>query len=160
MNFVEEKTPSGKVIKILLDKWQFMAFDRKGKSIVNEEAGEVITNSSVNEHGSHGRINSTRQSADDLAVLHLLTDPFDTLTDELGRRPVPAASTHFVGKVLDELPSLGRVSYLWMKLKTEYVIPVSNNGEGRILSIGKCAETLRQLAYDVAMTHPHRAGRG
>ncbi|TFH42633.1 MAG: hypothetical protein E4G96_03045 [Chrysiogenales bacterium] len=33
MNFIEEKTPKGYLIKIFFDKWQFLAFDRRGKSI-------------------------------------------------------------------------------------------------------------------------------
>jgi hypothetical protein len=33
MNFVEEKTPKGFLVKIFFDNWQFLAFDRRGKSI-------------------------------------------------------------------------------------------------------------------------------
>jgi hypothetical protein len=33
MNFIEEKTPKGYILKILFNKWQFLAFDRRGKSI-------------------------------------------------------------------------------------------------------------------------------
>lgn len=33
MNFVEEKTPKGYLVKIFFDNWQFLAFDGRGKSI-------------------------------------------------------------------------------------------------------------------------------
>lgn len=33
MNFVEEKTPKGYLIKIFFENWQFLAFDGRGKSI-------------------------------------------------------------------------------------------------------------------------------
>lgn len=33
MNFIEEKTPQGYLIKIIFDKWQYLAFDKRGKSI-------------------------------------------------------------------------------------------------------------------------------
>jgi hypothetical protein len=33
MNFIEEKTPRGYLIKIIFDKWQYLVFDRRGKSI-------------------------------------------------------------------------------------------------------------------------------
>ncbi len=33
MNFIEEKTPKGYLLKIFFDKWQYLAFDRRGKSI-------------------------------------------------------------------------------------------------------------------------------
>lgn len=33
IDFLEEKTPSGNLLKIFLKKWQFLAFDKKGRSI-------------------------------------------------------------------------------------------------------------------------------
>jgi hypothetical protein len=42
MDFTEEKTPSGKLIKILFKKWQFLAFDRMGKSIYTDREGKSL----------------------------------------------------------------------------------------------------------------------
>jgi hypothetical protein len=42
MNFVEEKTPSNIIIKILFDRWQFLAFDVKGKSIYADKEGRTL----------------------------------------------------------------------------------------------------------------------
>ncbi len=39
MDFAEEKTPGGILIKILLNKWQFLAFDSKGRSIYRDDEG-------------------------------------------------------------------------------------------------------------------------
>ena len=36
MDFIEEKTPNGFLIKILLKKWQFLAFGKKGEAIYAE----------------------------------------------------------------------------------------------------------------------------
>lgn len=37
MDYIEEKTPKGITIKVILPKWKFIAFDRKGKSIYTDE---------------------------------------------------------------------------------------------------------------------------
>ncbi len=42
MDFAEEKTPSGKLIKILFKKWQFLAFDKKGRSIYTDTEGKSL----------------------------------------------------------------------------------------------------------------------
>ena len=43
MDFVEERTPAGFSLKILLNKWQFMAFDRKGKPVYSDqESGNLL----------------------------------------------------------------------------------------------------------------------
>ena len=43
MDFIEEKTPAGYSLKILLKKWNFMAFDRKGKPVyADQESGNLL----------------------------------------------------------------------------------------------------------------------
>jgi hypothetical protein len=42
MNFIEEKTPKGFLIKILFDNWQFLAFNRQGKSIYADKEGKSL----------------------------------------------------------------------------------------------------------------------
>ena len=42
MDFIEEKTPEGLVIKIFLKKQQFLAFDRKGQSIYTDSEGRRL----------------------------------------------------------------------------------------------------------------------
>lgn len=43
MNFIEEKTPKGYLIKIFFDTWQFLAFDKRGKSIyVDKECRSLL----------------------------------------------------------------------------------------------------------------------
>ncbi len=42
MNFIEEKTPKGYLIKILFDNWQFLSFNRQGKSIYADKEGKSL----------------------------------------------------------------------------------------------------------------------
>lgn len=42
MNFIEEKTPNGYLLKIFFDKWQFLAFDRRGRSIYADSEGRSL----------------------------------------------------------------------------------------------------------------------
>lgn len=42
MNFIEEKTPKGYLIKILFDNWQFLAFNRQGKSLYADREGKSL----------------------------------------------------------------------------------------------------------------------
>lgn len=42
MDFIEEETPSGLLLKIFFKKWQFLAFDRKKKSIYADNEGKSL----------------------------------------------------------------------------------------------------------------------
>ncbi len=42
MDFVEEKTPAGYVIKIMFEKWQYIAFTRKGTSVYVDKDGSSL----------------------------------------------------------------------------------------------------------------------
>ncbi len=42
MEFIEESTPNGMHLKIILNSWQFLAFDKKGKSIFDEQDGQKL----------------------------------------------------------------------------------------------------------------------
>ena len=42
MNFIEEKTPKGYLLKIFFEKWQFLAFDKRGKSIYADAEGRSL----------------------------------------------------------------------------------------------------------------------
>ncbi len=42
MDYIEEKTPRGYMIKILFLKWQFLAFDRKGKPFYADHEGRSL----------------------------------------------------------------------------------------------------------------------
>jgi hypothetical protein len=39
MDFIEEKSPRGIILKVLTKKWNFLAFDQKGSSIFSDSAG-------------------------------------------------------------------------------------------------------------------------
>lgn len=39
MDFIEEKSPRGITLKVLIKKWNFLAFDQKGSSIFSDSAG-------------------------------------------------------------------------------------------------------------------------
>jgi len=42
MDFVEEKTPGGHLIKIMFKNWQFLAFDKKGNSVYVDNDGKSL----------------------------------------------------------------------------------------------------------------------
>lgn len=42
MDFVEEKTPAGFVIKIMFNKWQYLAFTKKGTSVYVDKDGSSL----------------------------------------------------------------------------------------------------------------------
>ncbi len=42
MNFIEEKTPKGYLLKIFFEKWQFLAFDKRGKSVYADAEGRSL----------------------------------------------------------------------------------------------------------------------
>lgn len=42
MNYIEERTPRGLLLKIMFDTWQFLAFDKKGKPIFVDGEGRSL----------------------------------------------------------------------------------------------------------------------
>jgi hypothetical protein len=42
MDFIEERTPQGVMLKILFNKWQFLAFDKKGKPVFADQEGRSL----------------------------------------------------------------------------------------------------------------------
>jgi hypothetical protein len=55
--------------------------------MIDEHAGELLTNGAVNEGGDYGRVDPAREGAEDLTSLHLSADGSNRLADKVSRRP-------------------------------------------------------------------------
>src|SRR3546814_3548402 len=84
------------------------------QAVVDEDAGELLTNGFVDQHGSHGRIDAAGEAADHAALADLFANLRDGLVAETLHGPFAVARSE---EHTSELQSLMRISYAVFCLK-------------------------------------------
>lgn len=84
--------------------------------MIHEHAGELVSDCAVHERCGHGRIDSTRQTTDDLCVTDLLTNRSDLLVDDVPCVPIGFDAGAIMQEILDQILSQRRVLDLRMPL--------------------------------------------
>ena len=74
--------------------------------VVDEDAGQAITDGAMNQHRRDGGIHAARQPAHDFAGADLLTNSLGRLLDERADRPVAGAAAFAVGEVAEDLDAV------------------------------------------------------
>ena len=125
--------------------------------MVDIDASELVADGLVDEHGSDGGIDTTRETANHPALADLGADLFDGALAIGRHRPVGAQPHNVVDEVGKQAATVGRMHHL--RVKHGGVAPgvlVHRDGEGRIGRRGHDTETGRQFGDAVAVAHPHR----
>ena len=86
------------------------------QAVIDEHAGELIADCLVDEGGGDGRVDSTGQAADDLAIADLGPDVIDRPLDDRDVGPGRAGAGRFVQEVLEDLLTSRRVGHFGMEL--------------------------------------------
>src|SRR4051812_38883261 len=86
---------------------------------VDEHAGELLADRTVNERRGDGRIDTAGETTDDLCVTDLFPDACDVLLDECARRPIRYRVAHIEQKVRDDLTASCGMRDFRMELDTE-----------------------------------------
>ena len=110
----------------------------------------------MDEGRRHGRVDSTRQRADDATVAHLGADALDRLGDERSRRPGRLAVADAEQEVAQDRASARRVHHLRVKLDAIDALAIGERRDRRVAAAGKQVKARRHLADMVAVAHPHR----
>jgi len=100
------------------------------KSVIDKDAGKLVTNSLVDEGGDYCRINASGESTDDFTPAYLFFDSGQAILDEVAYCPVSLAATYSVGEILEDSLPLRGVGYLRVKLETKYIFIIAHNGDG------------------------------
>ena len=126
------------------------------QAVIHKDTSQVLANRLVEQHGSHGAVDTTRKAQDNLVVAQLLFQTRYGIVDEGIRRPVAFAATNAKGEVSQHLWAFLGVEHLGMELHRVGLLAF--NLVGSILHIvGRSddASARRQLGDGVAMAHPH-----
>ncbi len=86
--------------------------------VVDEHAGELVTDRFVKKRGNDGRIDAAGQAEQDLGIANLLAHPGDAVRDDIAGRPVAGAAADVVDEALHDRLALQRVSDFRVELHT------------------------------------------
>ena len=125
------------------------------QAVVHENAGQVLADGLVHQHGGHRGIHPAGQAAEDLLVPHLLFNGLNGLLGEGAHLPVAPAAAHPVQEVSEHLLALLGVLHLRVELHgVELFLPVFHGGHRAVGAVSGGREALRQLGDVVVVAHP------
>ena len=123
--------------------------------VVDEHAGQLVADRLVDEQRRHGRVDATREPADDALRADLGPDPLDLLLDHGGGRPRRRSTGDLVEEVLEDLLPVGRVHDLRVELDgIETTARVLERRDRRRRGRRGDAGAGRRLRDGVAVAHP------
>lgn len=129
------------------------------QAVVDEHAGQTITDGALHECGGHGGVHTAGQRADRVAVADLLAHALDELLGDVGGGPV-LLQTRDVGEEAGEhLLAVRRVQHLGVVLDAGHALLGALEGGHRRASGGRGGgEAPRGLGHGVAVAHPDLVG--
>ena len=104
---------------------------------IDKNAGQLIADGTVNQGGHDCRVNPSGESADDLACPYLILDPLYALDNKAARGPSTTTATDLIEKVLQNILTLGCMSYLRMELQADDPPIVAHSGNRGVVSISQ-----------------------
>ena len=126
------------------------------QAVIHEDAGQVLANRLVEQHGSHGAVDTARKAEDDLVVTQLLFQACHRIVDEGIRRPVALAATDAQREVGQHLRAFLGMEHLGVELHGKGLLAIDLvGGVLHVVGRGDDAGARRQLGDGVAMAHPH-----
>ena len=110
----------------------------------------------MHESRGDGRIDTTRQRADDPAFADLGADALGSLGNERPGRPRRLAVANSEQEIAQDLPAARRVDDLGVELDAEDSFAVGERRDRGVAARREEPETGRHLAHVVAVAHPDR----
>mmetsp|Transcript_26311 Transcript_26311/g.62468 ORF Transcript_26311/g.62468 Transcript_26311/m.62468 type:complete len:244 (+) Transcript_26311:611-1342(+) len=132
-----------------------VAFVQPQQAMVDEHAGELVANGTVDQCGGDAGVHAARQAEDDLFVTDLLADARHGLVDVAAHLPVAPAAGDVTDEARQHGRALQRVRDLGVELHgIEATHLIGHAGDRAARRRRHQAETRRQGRDLVAMAHP------
>ena len=125
------------------------------QAVIDEHAGETVSDGAVNEQRGDTRVDSAREPADGLPIPDLGADPGNLILDDRGRAPGPLATADLLEEGVEHLLPVRSVDHLGVKL--DAVDPPLGVLEGGHRGRGRGRESAkpgRRREHRVPMRHP------
>ena len=124
------------------------------KAVVDEHAGQLVTDCAMHQRGRDRRVDAARKGADDPAVADLISDELGRLSNEGSGCPRWRALTDAEQEVAQHLTAAWRVDDLRVELDAEDSLVVGEGGDRRVAAGREEPEAWWHLAHVVAVAHP------
>ena len=132
-----------------------LGFVQTQQTIVHEDAGQVFTDSAVQQHGGHGGVHPAGEAEDHFVIANLLADTLNGIVDDFCRRPQSFTLADVTHKALQHTHTLTGVGHFRMELHAiEAFFFVRHNGKRAAFSAGNGYEVRRDRGDFVAVAHP------
>jgi hypothetical protein len=129
--------------------------------VIDEDAGQLVTDGLVHEGRGHRRVDPAGETADHLLVADLLADPGDLVLDDVAGRPGRLDAGDVVEETLQHRLALLGVRHLGVEMHARPLgRQVLERGHRGTRGGRGHRETLRGHRDAVAVAHPHRQAGG
>ncbi len=140
---------------VFVDLKRVLELAKTQQAVIDEDAGLPRTDCLVYQHRRDGRIDTARQTADNIVRgADNITNLLDLFFYKLGRRPVAFAPADVEQEITKNFFAKRRVRHLWVKLDavnaTFFALYRRDNFTGR----SGCLKAIRQTGDVVAVAHP------
>ena len=123
--------------------------------MIDEDACQLVSDGSLHEGGSNGRVDSPRQAADNSRVPHLVPNSRDLLVDDPGHRPCWIALSDLPQEVLEDALPVSGVHDFGMELHSGHsTFDVLESCHRRSRTAGQYVESGRRDVHAVSVRHP------
>ena len=123
--------------------------------VIDEDAGEAVSDRTVDEQRGGGRVDTAGEAADRLRLADLRPDLLDLVLDHRCGRPLLAAAADIAEEPGQNLGAVRRVDDLGVELDpVEGALGVLDGGHRRLRARGERGESGRRLIDRVPVAHP------
>ncbi len=132
-----------------------LGFVQTQQTVVHEDAGQIFTDGTVQQHGGHGGVHAAGQPEDHFIVTNLLANTLNRIVDDFCWRPQGFTLADVDDKTLQHAQALTGVGHFRVELHAvEAFFFVSHDGERAALGAGNGHEVGRDSGDFVAVAHP------
>ena len=133
-----------------------LGFVQAQQTVVDEHAGQVFSDCTVQQHRSHRGVNATGQTEDNFVIANLLTNAGNGVIDNFCRRPQRFTLADIAHKTLQHAHALTGVGNFRVELHAiEAFFFVRHDSKRAAVGAGNGHETFRNGSHFVAVAHPH-----
>src|SRR5690554_1391437 len=135
-------------------------FVQTQQAVVDEYAGQLITDGLVQQRGNHRGVHTAGQAQQYLGIADLGANPGNGVLDDMRRRPECLTGADFQQEARQDAQALLGVGHFRMELHAvETTVLVGHGGNGTARRAGDHLEALGERDHLVAVAHPYIQGQ-